>query len=312
MHKIAMISGAESRLPVECVNEIRNSGAELICRRCGTPEELVAFAPDCDIIWMFGANTAITPAALDQLPQCRALMRSGSGLDALPLDYAKAHGIKVFNTPESISESVAEHAVSLLLSLARQVVQFDRQVHDGAWDSSNNQTRWHLTGRTLGLVGYGLIARSVERMLAGFNMKVLHFDPYLTDSTPLEELLPVSDFVSLHCPLAPETKHLMNRERFALMKKDALLINTSRGGVVDEAALLEALETGTLGGAALDVLADEPPGKENPLLSNPKVIITPHVAAFSADFEKNFWAYSAAKLKEICRQLDMTCQCGGK
>lgn len=304
MHKIAMISTDESSLPRECVNEIRNSGAELICRRCQTPEDLVAFAADCDIIWMFGANTAITQAALEKLPQCRALMRSGSGLDALPLDYAGNNGIMLFNTPESIAEAVAEHAVALLLTLARNIVRFDEQVHKGNWDSSNNQTRWHVSGRTLGLVGYGLIARNVEKMVAGFNMRVLHYDPYQADSTSLEELLRASDFVSLHCPLTPETKHLMNLERFRLMKKDALLVNTSRGGVIDEDALLEALESGNLSGAALDVLAGEPPESENPLLANPKVIITPHVAAFSADFEKNFWKYSAAKLKEICRILD--------
>jgi len=151
--KIAMISADEVRLPASCVENIR-CFADLICGRCEDPGELVKFAGDCDILWMFGANVALRPEALDKLPQVKALFRSGSGLDALPLDYAKTHGLGVYNTPESISESVAEHAVALLFALARHIVQFDNQVHRGTWDSSGSQTRWHLSGRTLGLIGY--------------------------------------------------------------------------------------------------------------------------------------------------------------
>ena len=162
---------------------------------------------------------------------------------------------------------------------------------------------WHLSGRTLGLVGYGHIARLVERMVGGFNMKVIHCDPYQENSTPLEELLSRSDFVSLHCPLTPQTHHLMNAERFALMKPKAILVNTSRGAVVDESALIDALKNGTIGAAAIDVIEDEPCDAQmpadSPLLTAPNLIITPHVAAFSADFEKNFWSCSVKRILDF-------------
>ena len=305
MFKIAMVSAGEERFPASCISRIREV-AVINCQRCNDPEELVKFASDADIIWMFGANVAVKPEALIKLPKCRAILRSGSGVDALPLEFCKEHNIGVYNTPESISESVAEHAVSLLFALARHLVQFDAQVHQGGWDSSNIQTKWHLTGRTLGLVGYGRIARTVEKMVSGFDMKVLHYDPFAENSTPLETLLAQSDFVSLHCPLTDETRNLMDEKRFALMKQDALLVNTSRGEVVNEAALVNALASGRLGGAALDVLCDEPPKADNPLLKDERVILSPHVAAFSSDFEKNFWYYSAEKLVKICEILENT------
>ena len=303
MLEIAMVSAGEERFPASCISRIREV-ARINCQRCNDPDELVKFAADADVIWMFGANVAVRPEALIKLPKCRAILRSGSGLDALPLAFCKEHNIGVYNTPESISESVAEHAVSLLFALARHLVQFDAQVHKGEWDSSNIQTKWHLTGRTLGVVGYGRIARTVEKMVSGFDMKVLHFDPYAENSTPLDTLLSESDFVSLHCPLTDETCKLMDARRFALMKKDALLVNTSRGEVIDEQALVDALASRHLGGAALDVLCDEPPKPDNPLLKDERVILSPHVAAFSCDFEKNFWYYSAEKLVEICKILE--------
>ncbi len=300
MRKVVMISADESRLPADCVSRLRTF-CDFSCRRCETPQDVIEFAADADMVWLFGANVALKAEVLPELPKCRGILRSGSGLDAIPVEAAKKLGIKVYNTPESISESVAEHAVSMLFALARHITEFDRQVRRGEWDSSAEQTHWHLTGRTLGLVGYGRIARSVEKMVSGFDMTVLHYDPFTPDSTDLDELLKQSDFVSLHCPLMPETANLMNKERFALMKPGALLVNTSRGGVIDEAALTDALENGTLGGAALDVLVDEPPAMDNPLLKSPKVVITPHVAAFSADFEKNFWRCSVDRIEKAVR-----------
>ena len=300
---VAMISQPEEKIPFDIPARLRREGVDIICKRCENREALVDFAADADIIWLFGANIALDAEALRQLPKCKALFRSGSGMDALPCEEAKKRGVLLFNTPQSISESVAEHAVSLLFSAARHIVQFDKQVRQGEWDSSNKQTRWHLTGRTLGLVGYGNIARHVEKMVSGFDMRVLHFDPFAPDSTDLDELLKNSDFISLHCPLTDDTRHLINAEKLALMKPNALLINTSRGGVVDEKALIEALKNNQIGGAALDVTEVEPPDAANVLLTLDNVIITPHVAAFSADFEKNFFEFSYRKILEISEKL---------
>lgn len=294
--KIAMITAEECGIPAAALAEIRKNGLEIVCRKCRTETDLLDTASDAQVLWMFGPNLVVTPEVLEKLPQCRAIFRSGSGLDALPVLRATELGIAVCNTPESIAESVAEHTVALLLSLVRQVPQFDREVRGGEWNSGNNRTHWHLSGRTLGLVGYGRIARDVERMVSGFRMRVIHFDPFSPASTPLDELLKESDFVSLHCPLNESTHHLMGTEQFKLMKPGALLVNTSRGPVIDEAALIAALKSGRLGGAALDVTTEEPPAPDNPLRQLDNVILTPHVAAFSGDFEKNFWDYSVKKL----------------
>ena len=300
--KTVLITGNENAVPAEYLNQIRAAGIELACRKCKSPEEVEAFAQDADLVWMFGPNPGLTGDVLKRLPKCKGIFRSGSGLDALPCAEAKELGIEVMNTPESIAESVAEHAVSLLFSLIRQIPLLDKSVRNGAW-AGTSSLKWHISGRTLGLVGYGRIARNVERMVSGFRMKVVHFDPMLPDSMELDELLKISDYVSLHCPLTDETRNLIDARRLALMKPNALLVNTSRGPVIDEAALIQTLKEGKIGGAALDVLCEEPPPKDHPLFGMDNVILTPHIAAFSADFEKNFWSCSAAKIIEFSDSL---------
>jgi len=299
--KTVLITGDENAVPAEYLDRIRAAGIELACRKCKSPEEVEAFSQDAELVWMFGPNPGLTGDVLKRLPKCKGIFRSGSGLDALPCAAAKELGIEVMNTPESIAESVAEHAVCLLFSLIRRIPHYDRTVRAGNWEEPNGMN-WHISGRTLGLVGYGRIARAVEQMVSGFRMKVLHYDPFLPDSMDLDELLKASDYVSLHCPLTDETRGLIDARRLKLMKRNALLVNTSRGPVVDEAALIQALRDGTIGGAALDVLCEEPPAKDHPLFGMDNVVLTPHIAAFSADFEKNFWSCSAAKIIDAARR----------
>ena len=299
--KTVLITGDENAVPAEYLDQIRAAGIELACRKCKSPEEVEAFSQDADLVWMFGPNPGLTGEVLKRLPKCKGIFRSGSGLDALPCAAAKELGIEVMNTPESIAKSVAEHAVSLLFSLIRRIVHYDKAVRAGNWEEPNGMN-WHISGRTLGLVGYGRIARNVEQMVSGFRMKVLHYDPFVPDSMDLDELLKASDYVSLHCPLTDETRGLIDARRMNLMKRNALLVNTSRGPVVDEAALIQALKDGTIGGAALDVLCEEPPAKDHPLFGMDNVILTPHIAAFSADFEKNFWSCSAAKIIDAAQR----------
>ena len=299
--KTVLITGNENAVPAEYLAPIREAGIELACRKCTSTEEVEAFSKDADLVWMFGPNPGLTAEVLKKLPKCKGIFRSGSGLDALPVSAAKELGIEVMNTPESIAESVAEHAVSLLFALIRRIVHYDRAVRTGNWEAPNGMN-WHISGRTLGLVGYGRIARNVEHMVSGFNMHVIHYDPFLPDSMDPDELLKQSDFVSLHCPLTDTTRNLIDARRLALMKPHALLVNTSRGPVIDEAALTEALKNHAIGGAALDVLCDEPPAKDHPLFGLDNVILTPHIAAFSADFEKNFWTCSANKIIDAAKR----------
>ena len=299
--KTVLITGDENAVPAQYLKPIREAGIELACRKCHSPEEVEAFAKDADLVWMFGANPGLTGEVLKRLPKCKGIFRSGSGVDALPCAEAEELGIEVLNTPESIAESVAEHAVTLLFALIRRVVHYDKGVRAGDWELPNGMN-WHISGRTLGLVGYGRIARLVEQMVSGFRMKVLHYDPFVPDSMDLDELLKEADYVSLHCPLTDDTRGLIDARRLALMKPNALLVNTSRGPVVDEPALVEALKNGTIAGAALDVLSEEPPPKDHPLFALDNVILTPHIAAFSADFEKNFWTCSAQKIISACER----------
>ncbi len=297
--KTAMITAEAHELPAETIQAIRDAGIEFICKKCMTEAELVEFASDADVLWMFGPNLALTADALEKLPKCKAIFRSGSGIDALPCAKAVELGIAVCNTPDSIAESVAEHAVALLFSLIRRIPQFDKEVRSGIWESGGTETKWHISGRTLGLIGYGRIARCVEKMVSGFRMNVIHYDPFAADSVALDELLKTSDYISVHCPLTDDTHHLLSAREFDMMKDNALLVNTSRGPVIDEAALIEALKNHVIGGAALDVTDPEPPAADSPLYELNNLILTPHVAAFSADFDKNFWAYSVEKLKRL-------------
>ena len=303
MHKIALVTNGEERLPAGIAERIRAFG-DFKAKKCASPDDLLATFGDVEILWGFGPDVScMDPRVLAQMPNLKALFRSGSGIDALPCAWAKEHGIGIYNTPESIAECVAEHAVSLLFAFIRQIPQYNARAKAGyPWGKVEGMD-WHISHRTLGLVGYGNIARRVEKMVSGFDMKCIHYDPFVPGSLPLETVLRESDYVSVHCPLVPETEKLINAERLAMMKPNALLVNTSRGGVVDEDALADALDRGVIAGAALDVMAQEPPDVHSRLLQHPKCIVTPHVAAFSCDFEKNFFDYSVKKLRQICDEI---------
>ncbi|NMA21281.1 MAG: C-terminal binding protein [Lentisphaerae bacterium] len=301
--KTALISADEpGQVPQIHLDAIRSIGMELVCRNCTTREELIELAADADILWMFGVCKPLTAEVLDQLPKCRAIFRSGSGVDALPWQRATEKGIAICNSPESIAEAVAEHAAALLLALAKKIQLHSRAIPAGGWlAASEETTSRHLSGRTLGLVGYGRIARFVETMLSGFRLKIIHHDPLSPASVPLDELLQTADFISLHCPLTDDTRHMIGKKQFQQMKRDALLINTSRGAVVDESALVDALNQGIIAGAALDVTEKEPLEKDSLLRGMANVIITSHIAAFTDDFNKNFWECSVNKLKELMK-----------
>lgn len=307
---VAMISRQEDGLPAWVAAGVRALGLDLRCRQCRSEEELLSFAQGAQIVWLTGSNPCLNNRSLALLPACQALFRSGSGLDSLPLEKAAELSISVHNTPDSIAESVAEHTCALLLSAVRLLPRMDRMVKAGFWEWMDKEAtapekafHWHLSHRVLGLIGYGNIARRVEAMLVGFQLRVIHYDPYSATSLPLDEVLQQSDFISLHCPLTAETRHLLGPREFSLLKPNAILVNTSRGQVVDEDALYDALLNHRLGAAALDVLTEEPPAPDNPLFALDNVILSPHIAAMSADFEKNFWQHSIAKLQELAELL---------
>ncbi len=310
--RVVLITKNEADLPPWVAPAAAAAGLVLTVRRCETREELLQHAGEAAVIWTVGANTCLTAEVLPLLPKCRALMRSGSGLDDLPVEAARERGMVVANTPEAIAETVAEHTVALILGLVRQVARFDRSVRAGAWCSGPDPGLGHLSGQTLGLLGFGLIARHVARMLQGFRLRLMVHDPYApeavlrehgAEAVSFDTLLREADVLSLHCPLTAETRGSINAAAFARMKPGALLVNTSRGGVIDEAALIDALRAGRIAGAGLDVLEAEPPPPGHPLLAMEQVILSPHLAAFADVFEVRFWNASIQKLRDLTTQL---------
>lgn len=263
-------------------------GAELLVAETGEEGELAALAPRADAIL---TNWKRVPSeALDAAPNCLVVSRLGVGLDNIPVERATELGMLVTNVPDFCLEEVSDHAMALLLACGRRIVTFARSTHARAWDLELGRGLPRLRGQTLGLVGFGSIARTLVPKARGFGLEVIVYTPRLTvDALPdgvrpaasLEELLSESDYVSLHAPSTTETRGLIGEAELREMRSTAYLINTSRGALVDEAALARALAEGWIAGAALDVLSQEPPPPDHPLLGLDEVIVTPHAAFYS-------------------------------
>jgi D-3-phosphoglycerate dehydrogenase len=262
--------------------------AELVPLQTKTPAEFVAEAADCDALLNTYAGP-ITADVMAKMPKCKIIARYGIGVDTIDLDAATAAGIIVTNNPTYCIEEVAEHTMALMLAAARKVVFYDRLVRAGRWEVPPGKPLFRLDGSTVGLVGFGNIARAVALRAAAFGMNVLYTDPFVKqdqydvpgDSVSLDKLLRQSDFVSIHPPLMPQTRKMINDEALGKMKKTAWLINCSRGPIVDTDALARALDAGKIAGAALDTTDPEPLPNPHPLRERDNVIINPHVAWYS-------------------------------
>jgi D-3-phosphoglycerate dehydrogenase / 2-oxoglutarate reductase len=268
------------------------------------PEALAAELADADALLVRSA-TRVTDELLAQGPRVRVVGRAGVGVDNIDLDAATHRGVVVMNTPGGNAASVADHALALILAMARSIPQLNSAMHAGRWEKSGAAGA-ELRGKTLGLVGLGRVGAGVALRARGFEMQVLAYDPYLSPErasewgvqlVPLKDLLAKSDFVSLHTGLSEATRGMINAETIAHMKRGARLVNTARGELVDEAALAEGLRSGQLGGAALDVFATEPP-KDSPLLTMNNVIATPHVAGSTAEAQEEVGVQIAQQVRD--------------
>jgi D-3-phosphoglycerate dehydrogenase len=261
---------------------------ELVPMQTKKPEEFLAQAADCDALLNTYAGP-ITAEAMAKMPKCRIIARYGIGVDTIDLKAATEAGIIVTNNPTYCIEEVAEHTMALLLDSARKIAFYDRQVRAGTWAVPPGKPLYRLVGRTLGLVGFGNIARQVAVRAAAFGMKILYADPFVKEGqfgepgkkVELDELYKSSDFVSVHPPLTPQTRGMINDDVFSKMKPAAVLINCSRGPVVDTAALVRALDAKKIAGCALDTTDPEPLPDPHPLRGRDNVIINPHVAWYS-------------------------------
>lgn len=271
---------------------IEAAGADLILRKARTETEIIAACKDATMVLFENADTPLTAAVIAALPACRAIVRYGVGVDSIDVPAATRHGVVVANAADFCTEEVSDHAAALILAGARRIAYFDRKIRAGGWQGFDpNLALRRVGGLTLGLLGWGRIAQAVARKMSGFQMRILVSDPYVRSLPPgssvelvaKEQLLRDSDLLSLHLPLNAATRHVIDEAALRLMKPSALLINTSRGGVVDEAALVRALQEKRLGGAALDVFEVEPLPAGSPLRGMEQVTLTPHYAASSQD-----------------------------
>jgi D-3-phosphoglycerate dehydrogenase len=297
-------------MKVIVADKISERGVQLLKEQRGwnvvltTKDTLGAELPGADALIVRSA-TKVTAELLAKAPKLRVVGRAGVGVDNIDLEEATKRGVLVMSTPGGNSVSVAEHTFALMLALARQVPRLDKAMHEGRWEkSSAGQTE--LRGKTLGLIGLGRIGSEVAVRAEAFDMRVLGYDPFISEAAarelnvelaPLDRVLAESDFLSLHTAVSPSTQNLVNAANIAKMKTGARIINTARGELIDETALAEALKSGKLAGAAVDVFAEEPP-KNSPLLGLPNVIGTPHVAGSTAEAQEEVGTQVAAQIRD--------------
>jgi D-3-phosphoglycerate dehydrogenase len=263
---------------------------ELRMAKSPSAADILAVARDADAVLVTYAK--LPGDLLRELKRCKVIGRFGLGVDNIDIPAAGALGITVTYVPDYCMQEVSDHAMALLLSLVRKVPLSNTLVQSGRWEVPPVVPIHRLSGRVLGLVGFGNIPRTLAPKAKAFGLRVVTHDPYVSadvlgkagvESVGFDELLAMSDFVSIHAPLLPATRGLFNAEVFRKMKKGALLINTARGPLVDETALIAALDSGYLGGAALDVVTTEPLAQDSKLLGRDNVILTPHTAFYSVE-----------------------------
>jgi len=275
---------------------IESAGFELRAAQCKNEGEVIEHGRDADGV--LAQYAPIGARAIDAFTRCRVIARYGTGVDIVDVDAATRRGIQVTNAPnEWCAEEVADHAVALWLAATRKICQYDRAVRRGEWRWQTGQPIWRIRGRIFGLVSFGSIARSIAERVRPFGVEIWAYDPFL-DPTEIQrwdvravsfdKLVAAADYLVIQAPLTPQTRHLFNRETLRRMKSTAILINTARGPIVEDAAIQQALTEGWIAGAAFDDLEEEPAKQRdwrpaNPLFQLHNMIITPHAAYYSEE-----------------------------
>ena len=285
--------------------ELGRIGAELILAQIRGEEDLIRVCKEAD--GLINQYAILNRNVLGHLTKCKVVARYGVGVDSIDLKAATDLGIIVANVPDYCIDEVASHAVAMLLTLIRKTVFFDRKVKSSQWDFRQGPPIHRIQGKTLGLIGCGKIGFEVAKRMSAFGVKVITFDPYLekvSEGIELEDfdtVLKESDFISIHCPLNDSTRHLIGDEALKKMEKKPMIINTSRGPIVDERAFIQALEQGLISGAGLDVLEKEPPDDQNSLLKMENVILSPHVGFYSEESISELKRRTAKNVADVLR-----------
>lgn len=266
--------------------EFQRVGARLILTQIREEEELIQACGEADGI--ISQYALLTRRVLEHLDACKVIARYGVGVDSIDLKAATELGIIVANVPDYCVDEVVNQVIALALALTRKITFLNQKVKSDQWDFRQGMPIYRVRGKILGLIGSGRIGQEVGKRMSAFGVRVIAFDPYVKsldgiELTDLDTLLKTSDFISIHCPLNPSTHHLIGEKEFHRMEKRPLILNTSRGSIIDEKALIAALQEGRISGAGLDVLEKEPPDSQNPLLKMDNVILSPHIGFYSEE-----------------------------
>jgi len=265
-------------------------GAKLLVAETGSEEELIKLVPRADAILTCFAQ--VTPKVVRAGEKLQVIGRYGIGVDNIAVDEATRRGIPVTNVPAYCLDEVSEHALAFIFALARHVCNYDTAVRTGNWELKTGMPMFRMNGQTLGILGFGKIGQTLGAKARGLGMKLIAHDPFLPESVfqqhhaeavSLGDLFARADYISVHMPLTPETRHMVNRDLLRKMKPTSFIVNTSRGGVIDQSALLLALQEGWIAGAGLDVFEPERLPANHPLLHAPNLLTTPHVAFYSEE-----------------------------
>lgn len=279
----------------KALEKLRSAGFQIVYEEYPSEDRLVELIKDVEAI-IVRSKPKVSRRVIEAAEKLKVIARAGVGLDNIDLDAANEKGIQVFNAPAAPTQSVAELAIGLMIDVLRKIAFADRKMREGVW--AKKQCLGHeLRGKVLGIIGMGRIGTAVARIAYhGFGMKIIYYDvrrcPKDVEKeldakcVDLETLLKTADIVSIHVPLVPSTKHLINEEKLRLMKKSAILINTARGGVVDTDALVKALKEGWIAGAGLDVFEEEPLPPNHPLTKLDNVVLTPHIGANTVEAQE--------------------------
>lgn len=281
-------------------------GIELTLEQCKTEEDVIAKCKDADAL--LNQYAPLSRKVIENLENCKVISRYGIGFNTVDIEAATEKGIVVGNVTDYCLDEVSDHAMALLLSSVRKITKLNNAVKSGTWDFKVAVPVFRLRGRTLGLLGFGNIPQALARKAQAFGLNVIAYDPFVpkavaiernVELVSLEELCRESDYVSVHLPLNKDTEKMISHEQFNMMKKEAFIINTARGPIIDEQALIKALQEEEIAGAGLDVLEVEPIDPNNPLLKMDNVILNPHSAFYSVEAEAELKRKTAQNVADV-------------
>jgi len=293
---------------IQCERQIvEQAGGEFIDADSLDLERALTLCEDAEAVLV--RRLVISRTLIQRFRRCKIVLRYGVGTDNVDVKAATEAGIIVGHVPSYCLDEVSSHAIGLLLACVRQIVSTDQKMRRGEWDVHRNDPVWRTSGKTVGLLGFGQIGQAVARKLSGWGMRLLATDPFVAPASAdalnvklvdLQTLCRESDYISVHTPLLPETRHVISHSQFKAMRNGAILINTARGPVIDTAALLEALDDGRVAQAGLDVFEEEPLPQKPPLRNHPKVILTDHMAWYSEESQIQLQKTAAQEVVAVC------------